>query len=148
MKNKKSFREIAVYVFYSLLTTGVNWLVYTFVLWIFRQFTEINEPEITVANTVAWFGAVLFSFFVNKIRVFKSKGWDFVRLGYQIVTFFSTRFAVGLLEIVLVPLLVAIGINQPLFGVEGLTSKLIVTPILILLNYILGKFVVFGKKSE
>ncbi len=147
--NKKTFRQAAVYVFYALLTTFVNWLIYSFFIWIFKQSGKtVDESEIAVANTAAWFGAVLFSFIVNKIRVFKSSSWRIKTVLFEIIAFFSTRLAVGMVEIVSVPLLVFLGIDRPLFGVEGMTSKLIVTPTVILLNYLLGKFFVFRQKTK
>ena len=52
----------------------------------------------------------------------------------------------GLLEIVLVPVLVWTGLDIPLFGIDGMLCKMIVTPIVILLNYTCGKWLVFRKK--
>ena len=144
---KKNVRQIAAYIFYALLTTLVNWLVYSLIVWAFKRAgNAVDEAEISAANTAAWFAAVLFSFFMNKIRVFKSTVWKLRPLALEMAMFFSTRLASGLVEIVLVPLLVWLGIDGSLFGVEGLTSKLIVTPTLIVLNYLMGRFLVFRKK--
>ena len=147
-EKKKDLRQIAAYIFYALLTTLVNWLVYSLIVRAYKLGgSAVEEAEISAANSAAWFAAVMFSFFVNKIRVFGSTTWKLRPLALEMAMFFSTRLASGLVEIVLVPLLVWLGIDGSLFGVEGLTSKLIVTPTLILLNYLIGKFLVFRKKD-
>ena len=64
----------------------------------------------------------------------------------EMAKFYSTRLLVGLLEIVLVPVLVWVGLDIPLFGIDGMQCKIIVTPIVILLNYSCGKWLVFRKK--
>lgn len=144
MKNK-NVKEGGAYLFYSVLTTLVNWLVYGAFVSVFKRIGIADENSIIfISNTLSWFFAVLFSFVVNKLRVFKSEN----SLLPELVKFFSTRIAVGLVEIVLVPVLAIIGLNRPLFGAEGMLSKIIVTPILILLNYLCGKFLVFRQKSK
>ena len=80
--------------------------------------------------------------------VFKSRACTVRRVARELLAFFSTRLAVGLLEIVLVPLVVLIGWDIPLFGVDGLLSKCLVTPVIIALNYVCGRFVVFRENKE
>ena len=144
MKSEQNIKQAAVYLFYSVLTTVVNWAAYSLFMTVLKKFGIAGEnTNIFIANTLSWVVAVAFSFIVNKIRVFKSESWEFKTVFPELAKFFSTRFAVGLVEIILVPALAAIGLNRPLFGTEGMISKIIVTPILIILNYLCGKFLVF-----
>lgn len=53
----------------------------------------------------------------------------------------------GGVEILLVPLLVALGLDRPLWGVDGMASKILITPLLILLNYLCGRWIVFRKAA-
>lgn len=129
------------------MTTAVNWVTYTVCMMVMR---DAWRAELTtfVSGIIAWVVAVTFSFVVNKWLVFGSRDVTVRRLLREVLTFFSTRLLVGTLEIVLPPLIVAVGWDVPLFGVDGLLSKCLITPLLIALNYLCGKFLVFHKKEE
>lgn len=147
MKLSENMRQAGNYLFYSILTTFVGWASYSIFIFLLDKIMlglEL-EKKVFIANSLSWFCAVIFSFVANKKRVFKSEDNSFKTMISEIVKFFSSRFAVGLVEIVLVPLLVYIGLDFQIFGVDGLMSKIIVTPILIFLNYLCGKFFVFKK---
>ena len=146
MKHGQTLWQAVRYLFYSVATTLVNWLAYSGLMALFGGQTAGNG-SVFWANTLAWVAAVTFSFFANKLRVFRSMDWRPRTAVTELLTFISTRLAVGAVEIVLVPLLVALGLDRPLFGVKGMLSKVIVTPILIGLNYLCGKLLVFRKKA-
>ena len=40
----------------------------------------------------------------------------------------------------------ALGLDQPLFGVEGFAAKIIVSIVVIILNYVISKLFVFRRK--
>ena len=147
MTKTDNLKQAAHYLFWSLMTTAVSWITYTACeLWqgdgLSAQWTTL------IAGAVSWIVAVSFSFTVNKWLVFKSRACTVRRVARELLAFFSTRRAVGLLEIVLVPLVVLIGWDIPLFGVDGLLSKCLVTPVIIALNYVCGRFVVFRENKE
>lgn len=149
MKHKRGVRQVGSYLFYSVLTTLVNWLAYSGCMGLLRQMGASHQTgTVFLANALSWAVAVMFSFFVNKLRVFRSRSWQARTLVSELIRFFATRLAVGAVEIVLVPLLVALGLNQPLWGVDGMVSKIILTPILILLNFLCGKWIVFRKAAK
>ena len=50
----------------------------------------------------------------------------------------------GVLEVLGVPALVEWGVDTMLFGVEGFVAKMIVTGIVVIINYIVSKFFVFS----
>ena len=41
---------------------------------------------------------------------------------------------------------VAIGLNQTIFGIDGMVSKVLVSVVVVILNYILSKLFVFKNK--
>jgi putative flippase GtrA len=142
MSKGKHVVQAAHYLFWSLMTTAVSWGTYTL--------CELLQGEVLsakwttlIAGVISWIVAVSFSFTVNKWLVFKSQERTARCVIRELITFFSTRLAVGLLEIVLVPLLVWIGWDVPLFGVDGLLLKCLMTPLMIALNYVCGRFLVF-----
>lgn len=148
MRLNSNFIQIMKYIFYSVLTTLVNWIFYSCFIFLLRFTGFRSDTKIFIANLLAWFFAVTFSFVVNKLRVFKSTAFEFKAVLSELLKFFSTRFAVGCIEIAAVPVLVFIGLNGSLFGIDGMISKVIITPVLIILNYIFGKFFVFGKNNS
>ena len=138
---------MARYLFFSILTTLVSWATYTVCMMMFRNVPQ-TETAVLVANIVSWIVAVTFAFVVNKWLVFYSRERSFKTVVKELGMFFSTRVATGLFEIVFVPFIVWIGWDIPLFGIDGLLSKCLVTPIIISLNYVCGKFLVFRTKTE
>ena len=61
--------------------------------------------------------------------------------------FFAGRIFSGLVELFGLPLLMKLGLDQSIFGIEGFAAKLVVTVVVIILNYILSKFIAFRKKA-
>ena len=144
MNATATLRQAGRYLFYSVATTLVNWLAYSAcVALLHAAGLEHGRACVWIANTAAWVVAVTFAFFTNKLRVFRSLDWHPRVWVPELIKFFSTRLAVGLIEIVMVPVFVALGLDRPLFGVDGMCAKIILTPVLILLNYLCGKFLVF-----
>ena len=61
----KKYREQISYLFFGGMTTLVNWVTYAILTGISDDFNK------SLANTIAWFAAVLFAFFTNKFFVFQ-----------------------------------------------------------------------------
>ena len=143
-------KEGVNYAFWCIMTTLVSWASYTLYAHLFGGIDGINTDTVTlISNSLSWVTAVTFSFIANKIRVFESKSWRPLVVIPEILKFYSSRALVGVIgDIGLPTLLAVIGLDAPVFGVEGLVSKMIVTPIVILMNYLFGKFFVFRKKKK
>lgn len=151
---KVTKREILTYIFFGILTTVVGWGSYT---------VFVNAAKMTVfwSNVLSWLLAAAFAFVTNKIWVFKSKDMSPKGLAREIITFFSSRIATGVLEIALVPLLEklrfdspffrvasSIGLGRKIFFTSGIYSKIFVSVLVVVLNYILSKLFVFKDKKE
>lgn len=134
----KKNHEIITYLFYGVGTTVANLIIYAVAVSL--------GMGITVSNAIAWFGAVVFAFVTNKLFVFESKSWAWRTTLSEAGKFLGARIFSGILEITLPTVLFWIGLNQSLFGVEGLVAKIIVSIFIIILNYILSKIIVFRKK--
>ena len=141
-------KEGISYAFWCIMTTIVSWASYTAYAYLFGRIDRLTPTVVAlIANILSWVTAVTFSFVANKIRVFESKSWKPKVVVPEILKFYSTRAAVGFVETGLATLMVLIKLDRPLFGVDGLISKMIVTPIIIIMNYLCGKFFVFRKKK-
>lgn len=144
----KKYEEAIAYIFWGFLTTVVSWLGYSvsvFVINLLKLTPEILV--VTLANIISWVLAVLFAFFVNKYFVFKSKEKNTAKTLGEFAKFVFSRLLTGVFELVAVPLLVKIGLDAKLFGVDGMVSKIIVTVIVIILNYVISKFYIFKNKK-
>ena len=101
---------------------------------------------ITPGNILSWLVAVIFAFITNKLWVFQSKSWAWPLWLKEAAAFFAGRIFSGLVELFGLPLLMKLGLDQSIFGIEGFAAKLVVTVVVIILNYILSKFIAFRKK--
>jgi putative flippase GtrA len=101
-----------------------------------------------MAGVIAWIIAVIFAFVTNKLWVFESKSWNARLVTGEALTFFGGRIATGLLEVIAVPAFVSWGFDMKLFGVDGLPAKIAVSVAIVILNYILSKFVSFRRSDE
>lgn len=156
------YKEIIMYIIFGVLTTLVNWVVYTVLIKIFGGAAESETVmfalfgrDITmkifyifIANFVAWVAGVVFAFVTNKIWVFESKSWRFGLVMKELWLFVAARLLTGVLEWFGVPLLVAAGMDQPLFGIDGFLAKVIVSVIVVILNYVFSKLIIFRKKKD
>ena len=143
-------KEGVNYAFWCIMTTLVSWTAYAVFARLFGKIDGLSTDTVTlIANTLSWVTAVTFSFVANKIRVFESKSWKPRVVFPEILKFYSSRAVVGVIGDIGLPTLIAIiGLDAPIFGVEGLVSKMIVTPLVILMNYLCGKFFVFRKRKK
>ena len=132
-------KEVILYLFFGVTTTAVNWLVYALL-------TAALHAHMTLANGVAWLAAVVYAFITNKLFVFESKSMAPRVLLLEGVKFFSARIASGILEVLLPTLMVAVGLNGTLFGLEGGIAKAVVSVVIIVMNYVLSKWLVFRNK--
>ena len=135
------YKEMIMYLFFGVGTTAVNWIIYTIMV------TVAGIGNLTLENVVAWIGAVAFAYISNKLWVFESISWnpnvDLKELGM----FLGARIVSGIFEIGLFPVLVWMGLNQAIFGIEGMVAKVIISVLVIVLNYIFSKLLVFKKEK-
>lgn len=132
--------EAAAYLFFGAATTAVNWIVYTIL--------NFAAPlSITGCNLAAWAFAILFAYVTNRLFVFHSDARNFRQIAREFFLFLGARVFTGLFEIFLPSVLFRLGFDQSFLGIRGFFAKAAVTVLIILMNYILSKAVVFRRKS-
>ncbi len=131
------YKQLISYLFFGGLTTLVNLIIY-------YLFAKVFSFEEIVSSGLSWFGAVLFAYITNKIFVFESKSKDHVGLFKEIVAFFGCRLFSGLLcEIGIFAWMVKA------MKIDDLIAKLVTQILVIILNFVLSKFIVFNNiKSD
>ncbi|MGN0353863.1 MAG: GtrA family protein [Muricoprocola sp.] len=138
--------EMISYLFWGAMTTVVSWGSYAL---FFRSLGGILtvSSAVTAANVLSWLCAILFAFAVNKQWVFRSRSWKRKIWWPEFVKFVSSRIVTGILEIAGVPLLVKMGLDFRIMGIDGMLAKIMVSVVVVILNYFFGKFLVFRKKK-
>ena len=134
-------KEVFSYLFFGVMTTVVNLLVYNF----FNKFVDVM-----VSNVIAWVAAVVFAFVTNKLFVFESKSWSPKVLAKEIPSFTGARLlTLGIEEVGLLVMIKWLNFDELLtIGPVGgeLVVKALLAVIVVLLNYIFSKVLIFKKK--
>lgn len=125
--------DIVSYLFFGVCTTIVNYVIYIpcYNFW---------GMSATVSNLIAWVVAVAFAYLTNKPFVFKSNDWSAATVVPELTKFVGCRIGSGAAETLI--LLLAVD----LLGWNGNLWKLFTQVMVVVLNYIGSKLVVFRKK--
>ncbi|MCI5587832.1 MAG: GtrA family protein [Lachnospiraceae bacterium] len=129
-------KELVMYTVMGVSATIVNWCVYSIL---------VPYTNIAFANALSWLITLVFAFVTNKIYVFDSRSWDKHIVIKEMISFTTARGITGFLEVFLQPQLYAMGLNQSLFGVDGLVAKITVCLSLVIVNYFSTKLIVFRR---
>ncbi len=140
------YKEIILYLVFGVSTTLVNWIVYAICTKVAGLSAE--GLEITISNCIAWVFAVLFAFITNKCFVFESKCATKGLVLQEMSKFFGARILSGIFEMGLPVFFMAIGLKQAFLGMPGGVAKMITSVVVIVMNYVLSKLVVFRKKQS
>ena len=142
-------REIIMYLIFGVATTVVSWASYAIFTKIIPEisFRGITIALTTTSNVLSWICAVLFAYITNKIWVFESKSWRPNDVGKELLLFVASRILSGIFEWFGLPLLILVGVNQSIFGIEGMLAKIIISVIVVILNYVFSKLFVFKNKK-
>lgn len=128
------YSEAIRYLVIGGLTTVISIVSY----WLFLQL----GVHYTVANVLSWIIAVLFAYLANKLFVFQTRGVRGMALLLEILLFFGARvFSLLVEEGGLALFIETLHMNE-------LVAKLIMQVVVIVLNYIFSKLVIFKKKPE
>ena len=127
------YYDILAYLVFGVLTTVVNYLVYL------PCYNLLGLPAV-VSNVIAWVVAVAFAYVTNKPFVFRSHDWSAKTVVPELTKFVGTRVASGGMESAI------IWIAVDLLGGNGNLWKLVTSVLVVILNYVGSKLLVFRKK--
>lgn len=154
-------REIVTYVVFGALTTVVNLVTF----YITKQFfisvgwdgvcnalvasagsEKILEllgtgTDYLDATVIAWIAAVIFAFVTNKLIVFESKSWKPSVAGREFAAFIGARVFSLLVE------LLFMFVTVTLLSFNEFIAKIFVQIIVVVLNYIFSKLIIFKSKQ-
>ena len=128
----EKYRDVILYLFFGVCTTAVNVLVYWLVAYCLNGGT-------TISTILAWFMAVLFAYFTNRKWVFHSVAVQTKEILKEAVAFFSCRLTTGIVDVGCMFVFVQI------LGMNDMLIKLGSNILVIILNYIASKLLIFRK---
>ena len=137
-----------MYIVFGILTTLVNFLLF----FLFERL--LGEQLYLVSNLIAWAGAVIFAFIVNKLFVFASRSFAARVLLREAMEFVLARIFSLVVEelglILLIELCHLPSLSLPLDVVLSgeFLAKAILAVVVLLMNYFFSKLVIFKDKSK
>ena len=126
------YQDIISYLFFGVMTTAVNYVVYL-------PCYNLLGLSAAVSNVIAWVGAVAFAYLTNKPFVFKSHDWSAKTVVPELTKFVGCRVGSGLLETGIIFVFV------DLLRFDGNVMKLATSVLVVVLNYVASKLLVFKK---
>lgn len=136
-------QEVWDYLIFGMLATVVNWLAY-FATAYCLLIPYLGHDEITLdmaGSIIAWVAAVIFAYWTNRTFVFKSTVRGFKGIVKEFAVFVGAR-------------LFSFAVEQGLFyfslkiGMDDIVAKLLISVVVIVLNYIFSKLIIFKKSNE
>lgn len=141
------YREPVLYLVFGAATTLVNLVLFWGLNFL------VGEEAYLITNIIATVLAILFAYVTNKLFVFTSRSWSLAVLKREIPSFFGARAFTFLLEEGGLWLFIDVwGAGNLQISVFSLVisgtmpTKLVLQVIVILLNYVFSKFLIFAKK--
>ncbi|MHA5128902.1 GtrA family protein [Oenococcus oeni] len=128
-------RSVVNYIIFGVSAFFISFLV-------FALLEQLTPMDWATANIVAWIAATIFSYYTNRSYVFNSHHEKILSEAIEMARFFVGRGFTLIAE----QLILWIGIQ--LLGMYSLTVKLIAQIVVITLNYLISKFIVFRKKEK
>lgn len=130
------YQEIISYLIFGVLTTVIS--LATYYLLVYTILDPNKGFELQIANIISWIAAVTFAYSTNRKYVFKSNKEKRLKEAFN---FYLSRLSTLLIDMFLMWLLVTkLSFNDKVI-------KMIVQIVVIVLNYVFSKFLVFGKQS-
>lgn len=126
-------REMILYILFGVLTTLIDWIVYVGL--------GNRGLDYKVCTAASWTAAVLFAFITNKVIVFRSYNYKLKELAKEFISFVSCRIATGLMT------LFGMMFFVDCIGINDIISKLILSVLVIILNYVFSKIFIFRKNN-
>lgn len=132
IKNK----EIINYLIFGILTTVVS--LATYYALVLTILDAKNPIELQIANVISWITCVTFAYITNKLYVFEKTNKPLIK---EMIEFYTSR----LLALFIDMSIMFIGVT--ILNINDSIIKLLNQIIIITVNYIISKLLVFKKEK-
>ena len=126
------YNELIMYGIFGVLTTLIN-LITFYVL-------DKLGVNVYLNNSIAWVISVLFAFITNKLYVFNSKDTSYKIIAKEGIAFFLARIFSYFVDMFTIFMIFQV------MGINKMIAKIISNVIVIIINYLLSKIIIFKKK--
>ena len=142
--------EVFSYLFFGVCTTVVNIVVFQFCC------SAIGLHAL-ISNIIAWIFAVAFAYITNRIFVFHSREKSLRGIAREEGTFVGARLFSLLVDEIIIWLMVSVMgyiaierliadiLSCPLKDAKSLFAKICSNVVVVILNYVLSKMIIFKK---
>ncbi len=137
--NKFLNRETVSYIIAGVLTTAVDYIIFTAVNEALGAAGLDSTKAAVAASAVSWVCAVIFAYMANKLVVFKNFDFNLPHLIKETAAFFSTRILSGAIALFLMYIM-----TGPL-KLNEYIAKIITSVFNLVFNYAASKLFVFKK---
>ncbi len=131
------YKEIIIYLIFGGLTTLLSLVVF----WLLTDVLPIAESTLP-ANIISNAAGIIFAYCTNRKWVFESKEKGFVPIMKELGKFVGGRVFTVLFDLAFVYVAVDV------LNGNDMIFKLISTVVVVILNYVISKFIVFAKKNK
>ena len=128
------YKSQILYLFFGGCTTLVNVAVYGLC-------AHMANLSTTLSIVIAWVASVLFAYLTNRTWVFDSQAHTAEEILREIGSFFLGRSATGVLDLAIMYVCV------DRLGLPDMPVKLLSNVVVIVLNYVISKLIIFSKKE-
>ena len=135
------FSEIFLYIYIGGLTTLINIIFWNIFFKLINGLIVSEQVAWKAAEVIAFVVAVIFAFIADKLVVFKSYSFKPEKVFTELGIFISARVITELINVLIMIFLIDYQKREPLIG------KIVASVVVIVLNYLFSKFIIFRKKE-
>ena len=129
------YKSQLLYLFFGGCTTLVNIVAYGLC-------AHVADLSTTVSIAIAWVVSVLFAYLTNRTWVFESRASTASDILREMRSFFLARLATGVLDWAIMYICV------DRIGLPDMPVKLLSNVVVVVLNYVISKLIIFAKKES
>ena len=145
--------EVFSYLFFGVCTTVVN-------IAVFQLCCSAMGIHALISNIIAWIFAVAFAYVTNRIFVFHSRENSHVGIAREAGSFVGARLFSLLVDELIIWLMVSVMgyiaierlladfLGCPLKDAKSLFAKVCSNVVVVIMNYVLSKMIIFKKGEE
>ena len=129
------YQDVIAYLVFGVLTTLVNIVAY----WLCAHPLGLGTLP---SSVLAWLAAVLFAYVTNRKWVFHSQAVTRQEITREMLSFFGCRLATGVVDWVMMFVCV------DLLHFNDMVMKILANVVVVILNYVASKLIIFAKKKN
>lgn len=135
-------RETVTYLIFGVLTTAVSFATAGAAKFLLERAGCGDSVVSDVSTVISWICAVTFAYITNRIWVFNSRARGFKAIIKEAALFYGGRLSTLVIETVIMR------VGYSVMGINYWITKITANVVVLILNYIISKFIIFRKKKE